>query len=193
MNKIVVFCGSSLGYNPIYKEAAIELGNYFVNNNIGLVYGGGKIGMMGVLADTILSQKGEVIGVIPKLLEKEEVVHADVEEMIVCKNMSSRKVIMSKLIDGYITLPGGFGTLDELFEALTLNQLHIEQKPVGLLNINGFFDATLQQLDRMVEEGYLKPENRNLLLVGNSINDLMQKMTNYTAPKISHIINKVVR
>lgn len=193
MNKIVVFCGSSLGYNPIYKEAAIELGNYFVNNNIGLVYGGGKIGMMGVLADTILSQKGEVIGVIPKLLEKEEVVHADVEEMIVCKNMSSRKVIMSKLIDGYITLPGGFGTLDELFEALTLNQLHIEQKPVGLLNINGFFDATLQQLDRMVEEGYLKPENRNLLLVGNSINDLMQKMINYTAPKISHIINKVVR
>ncbi|WP_159948839.1 LOG family protein [Polaribacter septentrionalilitoris] len=193
MNKIVVFCGSSLGFNPIYKEAAIELGNYFVNNNIGLVYGGGKIGMMGVLADTILSQKGEVIGVIPKLLEKEEVVHADVEEMIVCKNMSSRKVIMSKLIDGYITLPGGFGTLDELFEALTLNQLHIEQKPVGLLNINGFFDATLQQLDRMVEEGYLKPENRNLLLVGYSINNLMQKMTNYTAPKISHIINKVVR
>lgn len=193
MNKIVVFCGSSLGFNPIYKEAAIELGNYFANNNIGLVYGGGKIGMMGILADTILSQKGEVIGVIPKLLEKEEVVHADVEEMIVCKNMSSRKVIMSKLIDGYITLPGGFGTLDELFEALTLNQLQIEQKPVGLLNINGFFDATLQQLDRMVEEGYLKPENRNLLLVGNSINDLMQKMINYTAPKISHIINKVVR
>ena len=193
MNKIVVFCGSSLGYNPIYKEAAIELGNYFVNNNIGLVYGGGKIGMMGILADTILSQKGEVIGVIPKLLEKVEVVHADVEEMIVCKNMSERKVIMSKLIDGYITLPGGFGTLDELFEALTLNQLHIEQKPVGLLNINGFFDATLQQLDKMVTEGYLKPANRNLLLVGNSVNDLMQKMTNYTAPKISHIINKVVR
>ena len=193
MNKIVVFCGSSLGFNPIYKEAAIELGNYFVNNNIGLVYGGGKIGMMGILADTILSQNSEVIGVIPKLLEKVEVVHADVEEMIVCKNMSERKVIMSKLIDGYITLPGGFGTLDELFEALTLNQLHIEQKPVGLLNINGFFDATLQQLDKMVTEGYLKPANRNLLLVGNSVNDLMQKMTNYTAPKISHIINKVVR
>ena len=192
MKKIVVFCGSSLGFNPIYKEAAIELGNYFVKNKIGLVYGGGKIGMMGVLADTILAKNGEVIGVIPKLLEKEEVVHAAVEEMIVCKKMSDRKVIMSKLIDGYITLPGGFGTLDELFEALTLNQLHIEQKPVGLLNINGFFDATLQQLDKMVDEGYVKSENKKLLIVANSVSELMQKMNNYAPPKVSHVINKVV-
>lgn len=193
MNKIVVFCGSSLGFNPVYKNAAIALGNYFAENKIGLVYGGGKIGMMGVLADTILSKKGEVIGVIPKLLEKEEVVHTGVEEMIICKKMSERKVIMSKLIDGYITLPGGFGTLDELFEALTLGQLHIEQKPIGLLNVNGFFDATLLQLDKMVEEGYLKQTNKNMLLVGSSVNELMQKMNHYKAPKISHIINKVIR
>ncbi|MDG1743368.1 MAG: TIGR00730 family Rossman fold protein [Polaribacter sp.] len=192
MKKIVVFCGSSLGFNPVYKEAAIELGNYFAKNKIGLVYGGGKIGMMGVLADTILRHKGDVIGVIPKLLEKEEVVHAGVEEMIVCKKMSDRKVIMSKLIDGYITLPGGFGTLDELFEALTLNQLHIEQKPVGLLNTNGFFDAVLLQLDRMVEEGYLKQENRKMLLVGTSVNELMQKMNTYKTPEITNVINKVI-
>ena len=192
MNKIVVFCGSSLGFNPVYKQAAIALGNYFANNKIGLVYGGGKIGMMGVIADTILENNGEVIGVIPKLLEKEEVVHTGVEEMIVCKTMSERKVIMSKLIDGYITLPGGFGTLDELFEALTLGQLHIEQKPIGLLNINGFFDATLQQLDKMVAEGYLKESGRNMLLVGTSVEDLMQKMNSYKAPKIDHVINKVV-
>lgn len=192
MKKIVVFCGSSLGFNSIYKDAAIALGNYFIQNKISLVYGGGKIGMMGVLADTILAKKGEVIGVIPKLLEKEEVVHTGVEEMIVCKNMSERKVIMSKLVDAYITLPGGFGTLDELFEALTLNQLHIEQKPVGLLNINGFFDATLLQLDKMVEEGYLKPANRKMLIVANSVDDLMQKMNNYKAPKITHVIHKVV-
>ena len=192
MKKIAVFCGSSLGFNTIYKEAAIELGNYFASNNIGLVYGGGRIGMMGILSSTILAQKGDVIGVIPKLLEKEEVVHAEVEEMIVCKTMSERKVIMSKLIDGYITLPGGFGTLDELFEALTLGQLHIEQKPIGLLNVNGFFDATLLQLDKMVEEGYLKQNNRDLLLVANSVNALMKKMSTYTAPKISHVINKVV-
>ena len=193
LKKIVVFCGSSLGFSPIYKEAAVTLGNYFVENKISLVYGGGKIGMMGMLADTILAQNGEVIGVIPKLLEKEEVVHAGVEEMIVCKKMSERKVIMSKLVDGYITLPGGFGTLDELFEALTLGQLQIEQKPIGILNINGFFDAVLLQLDKMVEEGYLKLAGRNLLLVANSVKELMQKMDAYKAPKIVPIINKVVR
>jgi hypothetical protein len=193
MKRIVVFCGSSLGFNPVYKEAAIELGNYFAKNKIGLVYGGGKIGMMGILADTILDHNGEVIGVIPKLLEKEEVVHAGVEEMIVCKKMSERKVIMSKLINGYITLPGGFGTLDELFEALTLNQLHIEQKPVGLLNINGFFDGVLLQLDKMVEEGYLKQTNRDMLLIGTSVEELMQKINNYKALEIGNVINKVVR
>ena len=193
MKKIVVFCGSSLGFSPVYKEAAIALGNYFVKNKIGLVYGGGKVGMMGVLADTILTQNGDVIGVIPKLLEKEEVVHAGVEEMIVCKKMSERKVIMSKLAAGYITLPGGFGTLDELFEALTLGQLQIEQKPIGLLNINGFFDAILLQLDKMVEEGYLRLTGRNLLLVATSVPELMQKMDAYKAPKIVPVINKVVR
>ena len=192
MKKIVVFCGSSLGFNPIYKEAAIELGNYFTNNNIGLVYGGGKIGMMGVLADTILEHKVDVIGVIPKLLEKKEVIHPGVEEMIVCEKMSDRKVIMSKLVDAYITLPGGFGTLDELFEALTLNQLQIEKKPVGLLNINGFFDATLLQLDTMVAEGYLKKVNRKMLLVGTSVNELMQKMKQYKAPEKTNVIHKVV-
>ena len=193
LKKIVVFCGSSLGFSPVYKEAAIALGNYFVENKIGLVYGGGKVGMMGVLADTILTQNGDVIGVIPKLLEKEEVVHAGVEEMIVCKKMSERKVIMSKLAAGYITLPGGFGTLDELFEALTLGQLQIEQKPIGLLNINGFFDAILLQLDKMVEEGYLRLTGRNLLLVATSVPKLMQKMDAYKAPKIVPVINKVVR
>ena len=192
MKKIVVFCGSSLGFNPIYKKAAISLVNYFAKNKIGLVYGGGKIGMMGVISSTILKQNGEVIGVIPKLLEKEEVIHTEVEEMIVCKTMSERKVIMSKLVDGYITLPGGFGTLDELFEVLTLGQLHIEQKPIGLLNINGFFDPILVQLDKMVKEGYLKEENKNMLLIGKSINELMNKMENYKAPKINHVIHKVV-
>ncbi|WP_282071608.1 TIGR00730 family Rossman fold protein [Polaribacter atrinae] len=192
MKKVVVFCGSSLGFNPIYKEAAIELGNYFANNQIGLVYGGGKIGMMGTIADTILAHNGEIIGVIPQLLEKEEVVHAGVEEMIVCKTMSERKVIMSQLVDGYITLPGGFGTLDELFEALTLGQLYIEQKPVGILNVNGFFDTVLLQLDKMIEEGFLKQTNRDMLIVGTSVEDLMQKMNAYKAPKITGVINKVV-
>ena len=150
MKKIVVFCGSSLGFNPIYKHAAIELGDYFVNNDITLVYGGGKIGMMGVLSESILKKGGNVIGVIPNLLKKEEVVNENVTELIITKTMSERKVMMSKLTDGYISLPGGFGTLDELFEGLTLGQLHIEKKPNGILNINGFFNHTLKQLDHMV-------------------------------------------
>lgn len=192
MKRIAVFCGASLGFDPIYKEAAITLGNHFAHHKIGLVYGGGKIGMMGAIANTILAQNGEVIGVIPMLLEKEEVVHADVEEMIVCKKMSERKVIISKLVDAYIALPGGFGTLDELFEALTLGQLHIEQKPIGLLNVNGFFDAVLVQLDKMVAEGFLKQTSRDMLIIGTSVEDLMQKVNNYKAPEISHVIHKIV-
>ena len=193
MKKVVVFCGSSTGFNPVYKEAAIELGNYFALHDIALVYGGGKIGMMGTIADTILGKKGEVIGIIPELLKKEEVVHGALSELIVTKNMSDRKVRMSEIAEGYITLPGGFGTLDELFEVLTLNQLQIEQKPIGLLNVNGFFDHVIKQLDVMVSEGYLKQENKDLLLIDASIDGLIQQMKSYKAPKKSHVIDKVVR
>ena len=193
MKRIVVFCGSSLGFNSVYKNAAITLGNYLVKEGIELVYGGGKIGMMGILSDSILEKNGKVIGVIPKLLEKEEVVHPGVEEMIVCKKMSERKVIMSKLVDGYLTLTGGFGTLDELFEALTLNQLQIEKKPVGILNINGFFDAILNQIDTMVAEGYLKPENKKLLIVDDNVEGIMHKMNQYKAPEKVTINQKIVR
>ena len=193
MKKIVVFCGSSLGFNPIYKHAAIELGDYFVNNDITLVYGGGKIGMMGVLSESILKKGGKVIGVIPNLLKKEEVVNKNVTELIITKTMSERKVMMSKLTDGYISLPGGFGTLDELFEGLTLGQLHIEKKPNGILNINGFFNHTLKQLDHMVSEGYLKKENKEMLLVGTNVSELMLKMDAYIAPKKSAVINKIIK
>ena len=192
MKKIVVFFGSSIGFNPVYKKAAVDLGNYFVKHNIALVYGGAKIGMMGAMANTMIEQNGEVIGVIPDLLKHEEVIHPNLSEIKITKTMSDRKVIMSQLVDGYITLPGGFGTLDELFEALTLQQLHIEQKPIGLLNTNGFFDAILQQLDKMVEEGFLKPNNRKLLLVDKTIDGLMQQMNSYKTPEKSHVINKMV-
>ena len=193
MKKIVVFCGSSLGFNPIFKEAAITLGNYFVANDITLVYGGGKIGMMGVLSETILNKGGKVIGIIPELLKREEVVNANVTELIVTETMSERKVMMSQLVDGYISLPGGFGTLDELFEGLTLGQLHIEQKPNGILNVNGFFNHTLQQLDVMVAEGYLKRANKDILLVGNNVSELMLKMDSYSAPEKTAVINKIIK
>jgi len=193
MKKVAVFCGSSLGFNEIYKNSAIELGNYFVDNNIGLVYGGGKIGMMGIIADTMVSKKGEVIGVIPGLLRHEEVAHDNISEMIVTKTMSKRKVKISRLVNGYIALPGGFGTLDEIFEALTLGQLGIESKPVGILNINGFFDHLILQLDVMVKEGYLKKSNKEMLIVSDSVEDLLEQMFQYKAPKMTKVINKVVK
>lgn len=192
MKKVAVFCGSSLGFNEIYKNEAIKLGTHFAKNNIGMVYGGGKIGMMGVIADAIIENKGNVIGVIPGLLRHEEVAHTNITEMIVTKTMSKRKVKISKLVDGYIALPGGFGTLDEIFEALTLNQLGIEQKPVGVLNTNGFFDPLISQLDLMVSEGYLKQSNKEMLLVSKSVEDLISKMLNYKAPEMTKVINKVV-
>jgi uncharacterized protein (TIGR00730 family) len=193
MKKVAVFCGSSLGFNAIYRNEAVQLGHYFAKNNIGLVYGGGKIGMMGAIADTIIANKGEVIGVIPGLLRHEEVAHKNITEMIVTKTMSKRKVKISKLVDGYIALPGGFGTLDEIFEALTLSQLGIEQKPVGILNTNGFFNHLIKQLDVMVTEGYLKQSNKEMLIVSESIDDLITKMFNYKAPIMTHVINKVVK
>src|SRR4030066_1386694 len=165
MKKVAVFCGSSIGFNEIYRDKASKLGNHFIENNIGLVYGGGKIGMMGILADTILEKNGEVIGVIPGLLRHEEVAHTKITQMIVTKTMSKRKIKISKLVDGYIALPGGFGTLDEIFEALTLGQLGIETKPVGILNTNGFFNHLIKQLDVMVTEGYLKQSNKEMLIV----------------------------
>ena len=193
MNKIAVFCGASIGFNPIYKDEAEKVGAYFGKHKIGLVYGGGKIGMMGALADELLKYKGEVIGIIPHLLKHEEVVHSDITEVIVTKKMSTRKVKMSKLVDGYIALAGGFGTLDEIFEVLTLGQLGIESKPIGFLNTNGFFSPMLAQLDLMVREGFLKQVNRDMVLVSDSIENLMEQMKNYSAPKITKIVNTVVK
>lgn len=192
MKKIAVFCGASIGFNPIYKSDAEKVGTYFGKNNIGLVYGGGKIGMMGALADELLKLNGEVIGIIPHMLKHKEVVHSDISQVIVTNTMSTRKVEISKLVDGYIALAGGFGTLDEIFEALTLGQLGIENKPIGLLNTNNFFSPTLQQLDLMVQEGFLKPENRNMVLVSDTIEELIEQMYAYEPPIMTKIVNTAI-
>ncbi len=193
MKKIAVFCGASIGFNSIYKDEALRVGAYFGRNKIGLVYGGGKIGMMGALADELLKYKGEVIGIIPHLLKHEEVVHSELSQLIETKTMSKRKVKISKLVDGYIALAGGFGTLDEIFEALTLGQLGIENKPIGLLNTLGFFSPMLAQLDLMVQEGFLRQENRDMVLVSDTIEDLIDKMYAYIPPKKSKIVLTVVK
>jgi uncharacterized protein (TIGR00730 family) len=193
MKKIAVFCGASIGFNSIYKDEAQRVGAFFGTHKIGLVYGGGKIGMMGALADELLKHNGEVIGIIPHLLIHEEVVHSELSELIETKTMSSRKVKISKLVDGYIALAGGFGTLDEVFEALTLGQLGIESKPIGLLNTQGFFSPTLAQLDLMVQEGFLKKENREMVLVSDTIEDLFDQMSAYEAPNMTKILNTVAK
>ena len=191
MKRIAVFCGSSKGFSEDYSKQAILLGEYFSRNQIGMVYGGGKIGIMGVIADTMIAHQGEVIGVIPGLLKHEEVAHQKITQMIVTKKMSKRKVKISKLVDGYIALPGGHGTLDEIFEALTLGQLQIEKKAIGILNTNNFFHHTLKQLDHMVQEGFLKQENRDMIMVSESIEILLEKMKSYRAPQITKVINTV--
>jgi len=147
--------------------------------------------MMRTIADAMLAEKAEVIGVIPGFLRHVEVEHPQVEQMITSKNMSDRKVIISKMVDAYIALPGGFGTLDEVMEALTLGQLNIEEKPIGLLNTKGFFDALIQQFDFMVQEGFLKKENRDMLLVSDQVEELIRKMENYQAPKISKPVHSI--
>ncbi len=191
IRNIAVFCGSSKGYNQIYAEQAALLGKHFAKNKIGLIYGGGKVGLMGILANAVLQNKGEVTGVIPHLLKHEEVAHTALTKMIYTKKMSKRKIKISRLADAYIALPGGFGTLDELFEALTLNQLGIETKPVGILNINGYFDHTLEQLDAMCKEGFLNNTNKKLLLVENSVEELMKLLHNFTSKKTKSVIHKI--
>ena len=192
MRKIAGFCGSSVGFDPVYKQAAIQLGNAFVKRGITLVYGGGKIGLMGVLAETILNQGGKVIGVIPELLKKKEVVDCNVTELIVTQTMSERKVVMSKLSDGYISLPGGFGTLDELFEGITMSQLHIEEKPNALLNTNGYYNHLLSQIERMIADGFVKSSNKELLIVSRTVEDLIDKMLAFTPQKKLPITSKIV-
>ena len=192
INSITVFCGASIGSHKIYQEKAEELGAFLGEHNITLIYGGGKVGLMGAVADEVLKSGGKAIGIIPELLHKEEIVHPNINEVVVPKTMSERKVLMSKKTDAYVILPGGMGTLDELFEALTLQQLKIEQKPIGLLNVNGFYDATLQQLNVMIAEGFLKLSGKDLLLVADSVEGLMKKITDFKMSTQTTEINKIV-
>lgn len=184
ISSICVFCGSSKGVdNKVVKEASV-LGEKLAQQNIALVYGAAKIGIMGKVAEGTLSKKGKVTGVIPDFLKLKEVVHLELTELIVTDTMHERKMIMQELSDGFITLPGGFGTLEELFEVITWAQLGLHQKPIGLLNINGFYDHLLLMIENMMEQGFLKPENYKLLLVDDDIDRLLEKMKNFKPMKV---------
>ncbi len=184
MKKIAIYCGSSAGPNDLYRTQAKQLGRYLAENQIHVIFGGGKVGMMGILANAALEAGGEVTGVIPAFLHVKEVAHRGLTELITVETMHERKALIEKMCDGAIALPGGFGTLDELFEMLTWGQLGLHDKPVGVLNINGYFDHVLQAIDRMVEEGFLKDLNRDMLLISKDIKELLAKMHSYKPPTV---------
>ena len=181
---IAVFCGSSEGNDMEIISMAEDLGRIFAQENITLVYGAAKIGIMGKVAQASLDNQGKVIGVIPEFLKLKEVVHLGLNELITTKNMHERKLKMHELSDGFITLPGGFGTFEELFETITWAQLGLHQKPIGLLNINGFYDDLIRMLETMVVKGFLKLDNLELLIVDNDINSLLDKMKQYKPQEV---------
>lgn len=179
MKSIVVFCGSSEGNDLEILNNAQKLGRVLAKQNITLVYGAAKIGVMGKLAQSALDHNGKVIGIIPDFLKLKEVFHTGLTELITTENMHERKLKMHELSDGIITLPGGYGTLEELFEMMTWAQLGLHQKPIGILNINGFYDDLLNMIRKMVTLGFLKKENYNMLLVDDSVEGLLLKMKEY--------------
>lgn len=190
MKRIVVFCGSSIGTDKIYEVQAYHTGVILATRSIGLVYGGARVGLMGAVADGALANGGEVIGVLPNFLKGKEVGHENLTDLILVDTMHERKTKMHELSDGVIALPGGFGTMEELFEMLTWGQLGLHKKPVGLLNVNGFFDELLAFVQTMVDKGFLKESNQQMLLAADKIELLLEKMKNYQAPATGKWITK---
>ncbi|WP_460678073.1 LOG family protein [Mucilaginibacter koreensis] len=179
MKSICIFCGANYNGDPVLKQAIEQLAEVMVSHQITLVYGGGKVGVMGLMADAVLQRGGEVIGVIPQFLMDKEVGHTGITQMHIVENMHQRKQLMSDLSDAIIMLPGGFGTLEEFFEVLTWLQLGLHQKPIGVLNVNGFYDFLLKQMDVMVEQRFLKPANRQLVLTSADAVELVNLMEHF--------------
>jgi uncharacterized protein (TIGR00730 family) len=188
MKRICVFCGSSAGCRPEYRAATRELATELVRRNIGLVYGGGKLGLMGSLADHVLSAGGEVVGVIPEHLMAWEVGHNRLTELHVVHSMHERKELMADLSDAFIALPGGFGTLEEFCEVLTWTQLGLHAKPCGILNVMGFYSPLLAMFDRLVEERFLNPENRALVLARESPAELLQEIEEWRPARVQKLL-----
>lgn len=182
MKSVCVYCGSSVGADPVYAEAARAAGAALAARGLRLVYGGGRVGLMGLTADACLAAGGRVTGVIPDFLAVREVAHQGVADMRIVASMHDRKQIMADEADGFIALPGGLGTLEELFEIWTWSQLGRHAKPVGLLNVQGYFDPLLAFLDRMAEEGFVEARHRAMLVVGDDIDALLDGLADYKHP-----------
>lgn len=191
LRRICVYCGSNPGSDPAHRSAARALGAFLARSGLGLVYGGGNVGLMGAVADGALSQGGEVIGVIPRSLMEKELGHGGVTELRVVASMHERKQMMVDLSDAFIALPGGFGTLDELFETLTWLQLAFHDKPVGLLNVGGFFDGLVEFIHHMSRQGFLKPEHARCVLVESEASKLLERMRSFRPPDLGKWIEKL--
>ena len=181
MKSISVFCGANFNGDPVLLKAIEDLADVFVQKDITLVFGGGRVGVMGLIADAMLVRGGKAIGVIPQFLMDKEVGHTGLTELIITENMHQRKQKMADISDGIITMPGGFGTMEEFFEVLTWLQLGLHNNPIGLLNVGGFYDPLLLQMDRMVDQKFLKPINRELVLSHDNPGSLVALMENYNS------------
>lgn len=190
VRQVCVFCGSSPGIRPAYTEAARGLARALHAAGLGLVYGGAHVGLMGVIADEVLAAGGTVTGVIPRALEEREIAHRGLTELHVVETMHERKALMAELSDGFVALPGGMGTLEELFEVLTWGQLGMHRKPTGLLDVGGYFEPLIAFLDRMVSEGFLRPEHRALVLVEREPEALVAGLATHRPPAVTKWIDR---
>lgn len=190
MKTIAIYCGSSSGFSDSYLKLAYDLGKHLAINNHKLVYGGAQVGLMGAVANGVIENGGQAIGIIPLFLQTKEIAHSNLTELIVVETMHERKTKMCYLCDGVITIPGGFGSMDEMFEMLTWAQLGLHKKPIGLLNFNHFYDHLILQAQKMTDEGFLSQINLDMLLISDNLEDLLEKMKNYVAPEVPKWLKK---
>lgn len=188
--RVCVYCGSSDAVSPLYKAAAREMGEALLERGMGLVFGGGRVGLMGVVADTVLAGGGEVFGVIPRKLLDLELGHTDCTELFVVESMHARKLMMAQLADAFVALPGGYGTMEELFEVTTWTQLEYHKKPVGLVNVDGYYDPLLAWIDRAAGEGFVRPLHRDLISADTAPGPLLATMAAQALPEVGRWIDK---
>ncbi len=191
MKRVCVFCGSKVGTNAQYREAAVDLGRILVRHRFGLVFGGGSVGLMGVIADSVLSEGGEVVGVIPERLATKELLHPEVPDMRVVHDMHARKSLMAELSDAFVAIPGGLGTFEEFFEIVTWAQLGFHRKNIGLLNIAGFFDPLVTLIDHSIQEGFIKAKNRDLIIVDDCPERLVARLQEHQMPAVKQWLGPI--
>ncbi|MGH9386746.1 MAG: TIGR00730 family Rossman fold protein [Vicinamibacterales bacterium] len=191
MRRVCVFCGSSVGSRPVYTEAAQEMGRLLAKKGIAIVYGGGNVGLMGVLADAALDAGGEVIGVIPSVLADREIAHQRLSDLRIVDSMHTRKAMMAELADAFVALPGGVGTFEEFFEAVTWTQLGLHRKACGLLDVDGFYSPLVDFIDRAVGEGFIRPVHRTAVVIDPEPEGLLEKLRTVNVPDLPKWITKV--